>query len=439
MNLKQRILSWMSKTILRDTVANLKNTWLSSFRFNNRATETKLSVEELRNLSRTPIVRSAINQIREGILALPWEVVSIDGNANKKQIKQVTQIIQNPNPVDDYNDFIGKLFEDLIVLDLAFFEQKVVKGYRPLYLFPIDTETIEVATNWSGDLNQPRFLQSVNGHQEWYKVDKIAMLQRTKLTYDEFGLSPLEQAYRHIKYLAEVQEYANDISSNAMPKYLVNMGASASEEEIEKIRLYIANEIQGQSAVAIVGSAQLDAKQISPIGDEAASLNWQKMLLQIIATCFNIPPERLGVAISNDRSTSSEKDNEMLEYTIKPWAKIFERAFNKYVIARLGYSDSIKFQFVFTPTKAQQADAVERVRKLVDGNIITLNEARQELNGVLGIELKDIPSGDSLLEEYKSSLIQKRVQDDEFITDTTDELKKSTEKGEADEKTKSTT
>ena len=88
MNLKQRILSWMSKTILRDTVANLKNTWLSSFRFNNRATETKLSVEELRNLSRTPIVRSAINQIREGILALPWEVVSIDGNANKKQIKQ---------------------------------------------------------------------------------------------------------------------------------------------------------------------------------------------------------------------------------------------------------------------------------------------------------------------------------------------------------------
>lgn len=425
MNLKQKIIAWMSAIVSRDTVANFRQTWFGRWGSKQKNTEVKLSVDNLRNLARTPIARSAINQIREGVLALPWEVVSIEENANKKAIRKVTEIIRQPNPVDDYHDFIGKLFEDLIVLDVAFFEQKVVKQERPLYLFPIDAQTIEVATNWTGDLNQPRYMQSVQGKQEWYKCDKIAMLQRTKLTYDEFGFSPLEQAYRHIMYLAEVQAYANDISSNAMPKYLINLGANASQEEIEKIRLYIENEIQGQSAVAIVGSAQLDAKQVSPIGDESASLNWQKLLLQIIATCFNIPPERLGVAISNDRSTSSEKDNEMLEYTIKPWAKIFERAINKYVVERLGYGGKIEFRFVFTPTKAQQADAVERVRKLVDGNIITINEARQELNGVLGIELPDIQSGDKLLCEYNSSLIEERVSS--TPQDTSKE--KSTEKG----------
>lgn len=429
MNPIKQIFSWMSSLVKRDTIANIKSSWLSRFRFNRRATETKLSIEELRRLSRTPIVRSAINQIRDGILALPWEVVSIDGNDNKKQIKMVTNIIQQPNPVDDYHDFITKLFEDLIVLDLAFFEQKIVKQKRPLYLFPIDAETIEVATNWTGNLNQPRFCQSVNGQQEWYKVDKVAMLQRTKLTYDEFGLSPIEQAYRHIKYLGEVQEYANDISSNAMPKYLVNLGASAGEDEVEKLRLYIENEIQGQSAVAIVGTNTLDAKQISPIGDEAASLNWQKLLLQIIATCFNVPPERLGVAISNDRSTSSEKDNEMLEYTIKPWATIFERAINKYIIDRLGYSSSVQFRFVYAPTKAQQADAVERVRKLVDGNIITINEARQTLNGVLATELIDIPEGNVLLDEYKSSLVERRI----LSSQQENQSEKSAEKGEPEQ------
>lgn len=425
MNLKQKIIAWMSAIVSRDTVANFRQTWFGRWGSKQKNTEVKLSVDNLRNLARTPIARSAINQIREGVLALPWEVVSIEENANKKAIRKVTEIIRQPNPVDDYHDFIGKLFEDLIVLDVAFFEQKVVKQERPLYLFPIDAQTIEVATNWTGDLNQPRYMQSVQGKQEWYKCDKIAMLQRTKLTYDEFGFSPLEQAYRHVMYLAEVQAYANDISSNAMPKYLINLGANASQEEIEKIRLYIENEIQGQSAVAIVGSAQLDAKQVSPIGDESASLNWQKLLLQIIATCFNIPPERLGVAISNDRSTSSEKDNEMLEYTIKPWAKIFERAINKYVVERLGYGGKIEFRFVFTPTKAQQADAVERVRKLVDGNIITINEARQELNGVLNIELPDIQEGNKLLDEYKSSLIEQRV----TSTPQDAPLEKSTEKG----------
>ena len=425
MSLKQKIFAWMSALVTRDTVANVSQTWFGRWgRTSRRNTEMKLSVDALRNMARTPIARSAINQIREGVLALPWEVVSVDGNENKKAIRLVKNIINQPNPVDDYYDFMGKLFEDLIVLDIAFFEQKVVKRDRPLYLFPIDAQTIEVATNWTGDLNQPRYLQKVNGLQEWYKCDKIAMLQRTKLTYDEFGYSPLEQAYRHIMYLQEVQAYANDISSNAMPKYLINLGDKASQEEIEKVRVYIENEIQGQSAVAIVGTTTLDAKQVSPIGDESASLNWQKLLLQIIATCFNIPPERLGVAISNDRSTSSEKDNEMLEYTIKPWAKIFERAFNKYVIDRLGYSGKIEFRFVFTPTKAQQADAVERVRKLVDGNIITINEARQELNGVLGIGLSDIPSGDKLLSEYNTSLSGNE--------DTTplEPTGKSTEKGE---------
>lgn len=430
MNLRQKIFSWMSATVLRDTAANITNLFFGRFGYNRRATETKITVEELRRLATTPIVRSAINQIRDGILSLPWEVVSIDGGGNKKQIAMVTNIIKQPNPVDDYYDFITKLFEDLVVLDLAYFEQKIVKQHRPLYLFPIDTETIEVVTNWNGDLNQPRFMQSVNGVQEWYKCDKIAMLQRTRLSYDEFGFSPVEQAYRHIKYLTEVQEYANDISSNAMPKYIINLGENASEEELEKVRLYIENEIQGQSAVAIVGTKHLESKQVSPIGDEAAALNWQKMLLQIIATCFNIPPERLGVAISNDRSTSSEKDNEMLEYTIKPWARIFERAINKYVIDRLGYSSKVQFRYVFAPTKAQQAEAVERVRKLIDGNIITINEARQALNGVLPVELNDIQEGNVLLDEYKSSLIKQRVSTNENSTDT---LEKSTEKGDPSE------
>lgn len=160
MNLREKIYAWMSAFVTRDTIANVTQTWFGRWGNKKRKnTETKLSVDALRNMAKTPIARSAINQIREGILALPWEVVSIDDNENKKAIRKVTEIIKQPNPVDDYHDFIGKLFEDLIVLDLAFFEQKVVKRDRPLYLFPIDAQTIEVVTNWSGDLNQPRYMQ----------------------------------------------------------------------------------------------------------------------------------------------------------------------------------------------------------------------------------------------------------------------------------------
>ena len=105
----------MSAFVTRDTIANVKQTWFGRWGNKKRKnTETKLSVDALRNMAKTPIARSAINQIREGILALPWEVVSIDDNENKKAIRKVTEIIKQPNPVDDYYDFIGKLFEDFL-------------------------------------------------------------------------------------------------------------------------------------------------------------------------------------------------------------------------------------------------------------------------------------------------------------------------------------
>ncbi len=69
-------------------------------------------------------------------------VVSVDGNENKATFDLSKSIILPTNPVDDYYDFMGKLFEDLIVTpNIAFFEQKVVKRDRPLYLFPIDAQT----------------------------------------------------------------------------------------------------------------------------------------------------------------------------------------------------------------------------------------------------------------------------------------------------------
>lgn len=406
MNIFKRAYLWAKTAFVKqDTVSRIDKAWYYPYHDNTRQ---KVSVEALRNLSRTPIARSAINQIKDGIKGLRYEVVSVDDKPHKKEINQINSILNNPNSSDDYYDFLDKILEDLLVLDMGCFEKKQVKSNtHPMYLFPVDAQTIEIVQDWNGDPSKPHYAQFKFGQKFYYNDNKIGMMQRTKLTYDDFGFSPMEQAFRHIEYLSNVQEYSDSISSNAMPKYIVNLSNKASQDEIDNVIAYIENVVAGNSTTAIVGTDSLDSKQISPIGDESCNLSWQKMLLQIISTCFNIDPTRLGSAISNDRSTVAEKDNEMLEYTIKPWSKIVERAINKHLIAQLGYDNKVKFQFNYAPTTAQKDMVVDRIVKLFDNDIITLGEARKELDGVTNVPLLDISDSDKRLSEYKNALALK--------------------------------
>lgn len=376
----------------------------------NRSTPKPVSAGMLRALSKEPLARSAINQIKDGILSLPWRVVSTDGNDNKRAIEMVENIIRQPNSHDTYDMFFGKMIEDLLVLDQGVFEKRMVRNIKkhPLYLFPIDSDTIEIVTDWDYNPKTPRYAQSDNmGGKKYYTVNQIGMMQRTHFTHDDFGFSPMQVVYKHVQYLASVQDWANEIASNAMPKWLVNLGEAASQSDLENVRDYIESYVQGQSTLGILATKTLEAKQVSPIGDEATCLGWQKMLIQIIATCFNVPPERLGSAISNDRSTSSEKDNEMLEFTIRPWSKVVEQAINTHIIDALGLSGKLRFEFVYIPTASQQTNAIERFKKLVETDIITRNEARQALSGVVQIELPPVADGDMFLSEYRATVTEK--------------------------------
>lgn len=404
MNIFKKSYLWLqSKFVNRDTIARIDRCWYtSSYRV---ATVKKLSVNGLRNLSKTPLARSAINQIKDGIKSLPYEIYSIDNQKHKREIDTVKKILMNPNAEDDYDDFMDKVIEDLLVVDMGCFEKKKsIDNEKPLWLFPIDAETIEFVSGWDGDPKKHRYAQNHYSQKLFYTQDAIAVLQRSKFTYSNTGFSPMEQAYDHIQYLCNIHEYSDEVAGNAMPKYIVNLGEMTSQDELDSFRAYIENVVQGNSTLALVSTKNIDSKQVSPIGDDATCLSWQKMLIQIIATCFNIDPTRLGSAISNDRSTTSEKDNQMLEYTIKPWSKIIERAINKHIIDTLGLSTKVRFRFIYSPTNAQQDALVNRVVKMYNSDLITLKEARDELGVVFTSELSDIPESDNRFSEYKTAL-----------------------------------
>lgn len=397
------------KWIQRKTAYNSFNSWYPLYS-RVRTPKQKVNIETLRRLAKTPIARSAINQIKDGVKQLPWHFVSVDGGKHKKEIEMLTRIMNRPNYVDDYGSFIMQELDDMLVADMGVFEKRVIRSqYQPLYLFPIDANTIKVVQEWDGNPKNPRYAQSVHGKEEWFLDSEIGVMTKNNTTHSLFGLSPTETAWRHIQYLVDCQSYANEIASNAMPKYLVSLGQKASKDELINLRNYIANEVQGQSTLALFGTDKLNSVQSSPIGDDAACLNWQKMLLQIIAVCYRVPPERLGSAISNDRSTVADQEEDFTENTIKPWARIIEDSINRHVVELLGLSGKVKFEFIYLPSQAQKTVLKDTVTTLVTNDVITLNEARRAIKGVLPIELSDLPDGDVRASEFRSKLAPQPV------------------------------
>ena len=95
----------------------------------------KLNVALLRNLSKEPLARSAINQIIDGIQNLEYEVISIDDKEHDAEIKLVKQILKNPNSRDDYYDFVAKIMDDILVLNMGCFEKKKTRGKQLFFYF----------------------------------------------------------------------------------------------------------------------------------------------------------------------------------------------------------------------------------------------------------------------------------------------------------------
>ena len=405
MNITKIIQATAQKFIRRNTAYNSYSSWFPFPMGPAKNKEQKANIKTLRRLSKTAIAGAAIEQIEDGVKALQWHVVSADGKKHTKEIEMLTHIIQRPNQNDTYDDFITQILNDMLVLDMGCFEKKKVSSsYQPLYLFPIDAETVKVIPEWDGDPTKPRYEQEVYGKPTYFLDSEIGVITKNKKTYVWTGTSPTELAWKHIQYLIGCQEYADSIASDSMPKYIVNLGEKAGDQEIQNFRNYIKNEVQGQDTLAMVGTTKLEAPQVSPIGDDAACLSWQKMLLQIISVCYRVPPERLGSAISNDRSTTADQEENFTEHTVKPWAKLIEGAINKHVVELLGLQGKVRFEYIFSPTEAQKTALKDRCVDMFNSNLITFNEARRAMQGVLPIELPDISNGDIRLSEYQASL-----------------------------------
>ena len=124
----------------------------------------------LRRFAETPVVRRAINVIKDRIAAMDWQVRvrrgvrSGDVAFTERKLRALRRTLEDPNAVDSFRTLIEQVIEDALTGGYGAIEMEATDDPDvPAQLWPVDGATIRVNAKWDGSAESPRYEQVVQG------------------------------------------------------------------------------------------------------------------------------------------------------------------------------------------------------------------------------------------------------------------------------------
>jgi len=317
----------------------------------------KATPRNLRYFSQTPYARRAINAIKNPISELEWEIVPLPGVKEtsdlRRQIETASYCLHNPNGDDSWRSMIEQVVEDVLVGAGAIETQRSSDPLRPLWLYPVDGLSIQLYPAWSGSAGEARYTQSVGygtytggGPTVQLRDDELIYLRPNPSTATPFGLGALEVAFNSISRQLGVGEFAGNLTSNARPGVMLDLGESASKEEVSAFRHFWTSDVEGLGKMPIIGSKGGQVIRLHPEGDSALYLKYQEFLKTEIAISFDLSPQNLGVERDVNRSTGEVAADRDWDQAIKPCARLIASYLTRHAIQkRLGFWQ-LQFRFI---------------------------------------------------------------------------------------------
>jgi HK97 family phage portal protein len=340
----------------------------------------------LRRFAETPVVRRAINVIKDRIAAMDWQVrirrgcVSSDSSDTSQRLKALRRTLEEPNAADSFRTLIEQVIEDALTGGFGAIEMESTgEDQRPAMLWPVDGATIRINAKWDGRVESPRYAQVMTGQLESNAIDlrddQLMYIRMNPRSFTPFGLGPLEVAFETVNQFLSAHRFAGKLAANSVAQYALWLNEATPTQHDRLIRWW-QDEIEGTGRVPLLSTEQKpEVLRFAQGTDADLRLAWQEFLIRMVANAFGLPPLLLGLEGDVNRSTAAELADEAFRGAILPLAQLLAGHLTRDLFAKcVGWRE---FEFVFNDLNARDEDTELAVQvQLLQAGVLTIDEVR---------------------------------------------------------------
>ena len=352
----------------------------------------KPTPSNLRRFAETPVVRRAINVIKDRIASMDWQVrirrgaytagedFASDGHIGSGRMTALRRMLEEPNEVDSFRTLIEQVIEDALTGGYGAIEMEPTgNADRPAMLWPVDGASIRINPRWDGQPDSPRFAQVAPGQTESTGVElrdkQLIYVRMNPRSFTPFGLGPLEVAFESVNQFLSAHRFAGKLAANSVAQYALWLNEATPAQHDRLIRWW-QDEIEGTGRVPLLSTEQKpEVLRFAQGTDADLRLAWQEFLIRMIANAFGLPPLLLGLENDVNRSTAAELADEAFRGAILPLAQLLAGHITRDLFSKcIGWRE---FEFVFNDLSARDEATELAVQvQLLQAGVLTVNEVR---------------------------------------------------------------
>jgi len=340
----------------------------------------------LRRFAETPVVRRAINVIKDRIAAMDWQVRVRRGvgpgdvSDVASKLTALRRTLEEPNVVDSFRTLMEQVIEDALTGGFGAIEMEPTgDADRPAMLWAVDGASIRINARWDGQAETPRYAQTLPGQVESSAVelrdDQLMYVRMNPRSFTPFGLGPLEVAFETVNQFLSAHRFAGKLAANTVAQYALWLNEATPAQHDRLIRWW-QDEIEGTGRVPLISTEQKpEVLRFAQGTDADMRLAWQEFLIRMIANAFGLPPLMLGLEADVNQSTAAEMTDEAFRGAIAPLAMLLAGHITRDLFGKcIGWRE---FEFVFNDLNARDEETELAVQvQLLKAGVLTVNEVR---------------------------------------------------------------
>jgi HK97 family phage portal protein len=352
----------------------------------------KPSPMNLRRFAETPVVRRAINVIKDRVASMDWQIRvrrgfatgedNTPGDLNEvdHHLLVLRRTLEEPNAVDSFRTLIEQVIEDALTGGYGAIEMEPTGDPdRPAMLWPVDGASIRIHPRWDGQPDSPRYAQVMSGQLESNGIElcdnQLMYVRMNPRSFTPFGLGPLEVAFESVNQFLSAHRFAGKLAANSVAQYALWLNEATPTQHDRLIRWW-QDEIEGTGRVPLLSTEQKpEVLRFAQGTDADLRLAWQEFLIRMIANAFGLPPLLLGLESDVNRSTAAELADEAFRGAILPLAQLIAGHITRDLFAKcIGWR---QFEFVFNDGNVRDEATELAVQvQLLQAGVLTVDEVR---------------------------------------------------------------